>query len=209
MRSEASEGRFRTMVCRNTAAIRNGWARPLVTPRGWLPIARESSHRAVAEAVAAHDAKCLPIIRRMRAEGADWRRIAKALDLEVEPPGRRAGYSYGPWQPTAVRRIARRNGIEQPTGDDATTVYDRVRMGQDREQSMPRTAWFRFPLRLPRIVRSASYGRSGSAGGVWRESLPVARPDRRTGIRRDLHDAALRHPHHFSPQGQQKGDTGT
>lgn len=31
--------------------------------------------------------------------------------LEVEPPGRRAGYPEARWLPTAVLRIARRHGI--------------------------------------------------------------------------------------------------
>ena len=70
--------------------------------------ARASNSRAQAE----HDARCLPAIRELRAKGWSWTRIARYLDLTVEPPGRRGGWTQGGWTHKAVQRIARRHGIE-------------------------------------------------------------------------------------------------
>ena len=41
-----------------------------------------------------------------------------------------------------------------------------------------------------------------------RGSLPVARGDRGQGVRRELHDARFRRPHHFGAQGQRQGGSG-
>ena len=58
-----------------------------------------------------HDARCLPYIRDLRARGQSWRCIAEYMDLTIEPPGRRGGWSPGSWTHKAVQRIARRHGV--------------------------------------------------------------------------------------------------
>lgn len=81
-------------------------------PPETLATARRLAGQSIARMVRDHDNRCLPTIRRLREKGYGWRRIAGALDREIEPPGRRASYSEGRWSGTAVLRIARRNGID-------------------------------------------------------------------------------------------------
>ncbi len=61
---------------------------------------------------AQHDARCIGHIRDLRARGHSWRSIAEYLELTIEPPGRRGGWSPGGWTHKAVQRIARRHGVE-------------------------------------------------------------------------------------------------
>ena len=81
--------------------------------RTWSPENRKKSRATIARCVARLAATVVAVIRSMRAEVSTCRQIAAALqDGGYPPPGSRAYWQPAGWSHVAVRRIARRNGIE-------------------------------------------------------------------------------------------------
>jgi len=95
--------------------------------KGWPAEARAKGRERAAASraarVAAHDARCVPIIRNGRAFfGHGWRRLAAGLARAgIEPPGGPGGG----WTPGAVRRIALRHGLA--TVEDARRAVAAMR----------------------------------------------------------------------------------
>ena len=84
---------------------------------GWTPEARAAAIRSHRERQAAHDARCIGIIKTMRSAGVSWRQIARELEASATPPPRTARRSehadrLAGWDHRQVIRIAERHGID-------------------------------------------------------------------------------------------------